>query len=89
MFDCRGVVPFAVYIDRVMPTIIAEIFEKMWSIIKILILHNMHVIEYKNIWNLEQMHVLFMSQRYKIISDKSYGFLKYFKKPYDNLVDAI
>ena len=34
MFDCRGVVPFAVYIDRVMPTIIAEIFEKMWSIIK-------------------------------------------------------
>lgn len=53
MFDCRGVVPFAVYIDRVMPTIIAEIFEKMWSIIKILILHNMHVIEYKNIWNLE------------------------------------
>ena len=53
MFDCRGVVPFAVYIDRVIPTIIAEIFEKMWSIIKILILNNMHVIDYKNIWNLE------------------------------------
>ncbi len=35
------------------------------------------------------MHVLFMAQIYKIISDKSYGFLKYFKKPYDNLVDAI
>ncbi len=35
------------------------------------------------------MHVLFMAQRYKIISDKSYGFLKYFKKPYYNLFDAI